>query len=292
MDTAEPLDATQPSPPIGSLGRELVRVYERGQTISLVVGFVVGLTGPVLALLAVSNGIANPDTAIPWLWVAAMICAASMLAGAAIAAFLPIFFLGPRDRQASAVHAWVGAREVRRLLGSSMQAMSIPTTPEEANDWLARTPDTPQLLPLRLEMLLLTRRLDEARRAVDRYPRNTPLDEFRAYEAKAMVDEQQSGNADLSYAREAIARIPDRMDRAEAQASLAVLEARRLIGSTRGDWREPLIRARPSIPGTDHAVLARDMSMPIFRFLLPRVVFPVVAFVILVALAVTFMALA
>ena len=278
------------SPPIGSLGKELVRVNERGQNIGLVVAVAVGLAGPAVAYLLVSNGVATPETSLFWLWLAAGVCCLSMLAGTATAVFLPVFLLAPRDRQVSAVHAWVGAREVTRLLGSPVKAMSIPTTPEAADSWLASTPDTPALRPLRLELLLLTRRFQEARMAATQFPTTTPLDEFRALEAVAMIDEQEHGHADLTQAREAVIRIPDRTDRAEATASLAVLEARRLIG--RGDWREPLARARPLIAGSDTQILVRDMAMPIFRFLAPRLVAPVVVFVLLVASAVTFMALA
>jgi hypothetical protein len=232
-----------PSPPIGSLGKELAKAQERPTEIALVLAFVIGLAGPWLMLQTIQQvADLNPEVAVAVMWGAAAVCIASLTAGTAVAAFLPSFLLGKRDRQAAAAHAWIGAREVRRYLGSAAQAIKIPTTPEDADVWLVRTADTPQLRPLRFEVALMARRFDEARMIAAAYPRDTPLNEYRSAEARAMVDELQLGHADLSEAREALARIPRGVDRTEAIASMAVLEARKLVG--RGDWRAPLVAAR------------------------------------------------
>ena len=214
------------SPPLGSLGTELARLQDRPLAIGLGLGFVVGLAGPVLVGLAVSGGIPTPDTALPWLWFAAGVCIGSFLLATAIAAFLPSFLLGSRDRTAFVVHAWIGAREVRRLLGSASAAVNIPTTPEAADKWLATQPDNERLLPLRFELLLMTRRFTEARAVIDRFPRTTPFDNYRVAEASAMVDDQETGQADLHAVRDALTLIPRGTDRSEATASLAVFEAR------------------------------------------------------------------
>jgi hypothetical protein len=268
------------------LGKALAEIQNRPLTISLVLGFGVGLAGPLLAYWAVMSGLPTRDNAILWLWLAAVVSVASLLAGTAVAAFLPSFLLGSTDRAASALHAWIGAREVRRMFGSATAAMAIPTTPEEAELWLATQPDTPRLRPLRFEMLLLTRRFDEARTAAVHFAGDTPLDDYRRAECLAMVDDQQTGHADLTDTRQALARIPRGIDRAEATASLAVFEARRLVG--RGDWRTPLVNARSQVPGSDWSILARDMGWPIFRYLAPRVVLPVAALIVVISLMVTF----
>ncbi len=263
----------------------LSEVQQRPLTVALVLGFVVGLAGPLLAYWAVTSGLPSRENAIAWLWVAAVVSVLSLLGGTAVAAFVPSLLLDSRDRSASAVHAWIGAREVRRMFGSATAAMNIPTTPEEAEQWLAKQPDTPRLRPLRFEMLLLTRRYDEARTAARNFPGDTALDEYRRAEGIAMAEDQQTGRADMTDARLALARIPSGIDRSEATASLAVFEARRLVG--RGDWRAPLLDARPLIPGSDLSILARDMSWPIFRYLAPRVVLPVAALIVVVSLLVT-----
>jgi hypothetical protein len=94
----------------------------------------------------------------------------------------------------------------------------------------------------------------------------------------------------LREAHEALARVPPGIDRAEAEASLAVFEARRLVG--RGDWRARLSQVRQQIPGTDLSILTRDFGWPIFRYLAPRVVVPVAAFILAVSVVITLMSLA
>lgn len=277
------------SPPLGSLGKELAAIQELPLTIALGLAVIVGLVGPLLFYQAVSGGLPTAVTAIPWLWLAAAMCIGSLSLATAIAAFLPSFLLSSDDRAASVAHAWIGAREVRRLFGSPTAAINIPTTPEEAETWLATQLDSAHLLPLRFEVLLMVRRFDQARAAVDRFPRSTPFEEYRAVEAGAMVDDQETGQADLTAVREALRQIPRGIDRSEATASLAVFEARRLVGH--GDWRAPLVAARRDIPGSDWSILVRDMGMPIFRNIAPRVVLPIGAVIVLIAVGVTFLSL-
>jgi hypothetical protein len=265
----------------------MAKILERPSFIALAVGFVVGLAGPWLTLRFIEDlpRSIEPGSVIVLIWLAAAICIASLVGGSAIAAFLPSFLLGSRDRAASATHAWIGAREVRRHLGSAAAAIKIPTTPDEAVAWLVRIPDTPQLGPLRFELLLLARRFDEARLCLREFPLETPLDEYRAAEAAAVVDDQETGQSDISSAKDALARIPRGIDRVEATASLAVFEARRLVG--RGDWRGPLVDARPHIPGSDWSILARDLELPIFRAIVPKIVLPVAGFIVVIATLVT-----
>ena len=57
-----------------------------------------------------------------------------------------------------------------------------------------------------------------------------------------------------------------------------------------GDWRVPLVAARPYIPGSDVAILIRDFGSTIFKFLWPRIVLPVGALIVAIAMVVTVMA--
>lgn len=277
------------SPPIGALGRRLADVQRRGQFVGLALGFLVGLGVPLLVLpqLIAAADRANP---LPTLWAAAAMAIGGLFVGAAIMALLPPFLMSRANRTASVVHAWIGAREVRRLLGKASSAITIPTTPEDASRWLATTPDTPALLPLRFELLVLTRRFDEARAAAERLPRRTSLDEYRYVEALAMVADQSSGGADLAGLREAAERVTSGVDRAEARASLAIFEARLLSGGE--EWRRPLAGARPAIPERDVTILLRDLALPIFTILARRLVLPLALFIVLVAVTLSvFMAL-
>lgn len=278
------------SPPIGALAKELVQIQERPMLVSIAVAFVVGLAGPVLVMLAVEGGLPNQDEVIPWMWLAAIVCIGSLVVACAIVAFLPTLLLRGADRAASVVHAWIGAREVRRILGSSRAATKIPTTPETAQAWLDARPDSDRLRPLRFELLLIARRYDEARALIDRFPRATPLDEYRIAEAHAMIDDQTTGNADEFALRAAANRVPASVDRAEAMASLAVFLARRLVG--RGDWRAELAAARRHIPGSDVLILTRDMGWTVFSYLWPRVVLPVAGLIVAIAVLVSLVALA
>ena len=279
-----------PSPPLGSLGKALGALLDRPIKISLGIAFAIGLAGPVIVLLAVEGGLPTRATVVPWIWLAAVVCIVSLVVACAVAAFLPSLLLTGRDRAASVVHNWVGAREVRRIFGSARKAIGLPTTPAEAEAWLSSHPDRPELRPLRFEMLVFARHFDDARALIDLFPRATALDQYRIAEAKALVEDQTTGVVDDVALAAAAARVPAGVDRAEAMASLAVLRARRLIG--RGDWRAPFVEVRPHIPGSDVAILVRDFGAPIFSHIWPPVVLPIGGFIVLVAVAITVMALA
>jgi hypothetical protein len=289
MDASLPHTSAGSSPPIGALGRELVRVQTRPALVSLGVAAVVGLAGPLLVLRAVEDGFADRGGAIPWIWFAGGVTVASLVLACAVVAFLPTLLLRGADRTATVVHSWVGAREIRRLFGSTSGAFAIPTNPEQATSWLAKNGETDQLRPLRFEALVMARRYDEARELISRYPGLTAFDEYRIVEAYALVDDQATGQVDEAALREAAERVPAGDDRAEAMASMGALLARRLVGT--GDWRQPLVAARPYIRDGDVEILVRDFGTPIFKKIWPWVVLPLGGLVLLLATLITVMAI-
>ena len=57
-------------------------------------------------------------------------------------AFLPGLLLAREKRAALAAHAWLGAREIRRALGSTSAVRHMPTSLETIGPWLAANPET------------------------------------------------------------------------------------------------------------------------------------------------------
>jgi hypothetical protein len=178
-----------------------------------------------------------------------------------------------RDRTAAAVHAWVGAREVRRALGGASRASSLPTDRAAAERWLAETPPTAALRPVRFEILLMAGRHAEARAEAERLPDATPLDRYRRLEAVAMVDAEVGAPLDVEALRAAAAAVSDPVDRAEASGSLAIVLARQALPE--GDWRAPLVEARPLISGSTRGILLRDHVLPIWTLVVRRSVGPI-----------------
>jgi hypothetical protein len=225
--------------------------------------------------------------ALAWLWLSSGLTIGALVLGVAIIALLPPLLLSRRDRNALAVSTWLGARESRRLLGGAHRAfvLGLPNTPARAEKWLAKHPDDDALRPLRVEILELARRYDEARAAIDRLPDATPIDRYRIAEARAVIDDLQTGRHDLSAVKLALEALPPGIDRSEASASLAVFDARRSIG--RGDWRAPLLDARPQLREGDLGILIRDLGIPLWTVYLRRVVLPVAVLIIVLAGAIT-----
>jgi hypothetical protein len=273
--------------PIGALGQVLVKVLTPVQTAVLVVTVVVTLLLLFLGLTADAFYDAVADVgeaigAVPALWLFAIAAAALFSLAVAVVAFVPPLLLRGADRDAMAVHSWIGAREVRRTLGRPSRALDAMGTPEAARRWLERTEPTDELRPVRFEALLLLGRFDEARAEAEVMPERTPLESYRRLEALAILDDQTGRPFDESRLRRAVATIPVGIDRAEAAVSLAVALARRALPD--GDWRLPLIEVRGLIPESDAKLLTRDFGLTIFEVLARRILVPFLAVFFVIAL--------
>lgn len=287
--TLPPLNSSSPTPRasplakraprIGALGRALLAATARARTLSLVIAALVAGAAFVIVPSVVGwAGVDIADTATwDWLIAAAFCCSFALML--AIATILPPLFMNSRDRAAHSVLLWIGARETRRLYGAATEVYRIPTTPKAVWRWLAADDGDGRLDRLRVEILLMAERFDEARVIADRMPRGTAYEQFRADVARALVDDQSGLEPDVAGLRARIEHVPAGMEHVDAAAILAVLEARRMVG--RGDWHAPLLALRPQIPETNWAIHARDFSWPTFVISM-RGVFPlIVAFVVL-----------
>ncbi len=260
--------ATEAVVPIGSLSQVVSAGQLRASGPVLlavcvaVIAFVAVALPPVFAALDAALGF------VPAAWLTAAVAFAVYVLAVLVIGIVPPLLVRGKDRSASAVHAWIGARETRRALGRPSAAIGIPSNPAAAVEWLRSMPDTDALLPVRLEVLVLARRLDEARAAIERLPESTPFERYRRLEATALVDDQSGRPVDEAALRASLAMIRDPGDRAEATASLAVLLARRAVPA--GRWRERLLEARPLLPGSDTAILVRDLGLVIAEILLRR----------------------
>jgi hypothetical protein len=263
----------------------MVAMQARAQTITLVVTMVVAIVVaatliPPLAL-PLGDGLGTPIA----LLVLGVLCWGIFVVAVAIIAILPPLLLPKRDRAVFAVHSWIGAREVRRILGGATRATSLPSDARSAEAWLARNPATDRIGTVRVDALVMAGRFDDARLEAGRLPERTPLEAYRKAEAVALINDQTGRAVDEDALRTAVAALPDGIDRTEAAASLAVFRARRALPD--GDWRAPLLEVRRAIPGSDLRVLLADFGLPIFEILVRKTVVPFTVILLIIGLSVT-----
>jgi hypothetical protein len=284
--TAAGADAGGPSAPvIGSLGMVIADLQSGPFVRVTAITLGVAIVGAAVSFPSIGSGLADAIGPAATIWVLAAIAIAIVAVASLVVAVLPSFLLAGPDREATAVHTWVGAREVRRVLGSASAAIGVPTSPAEAAAWLEANPSTERLRPIRIEALLMTRRFDEARLEAGRLPIATPLDRYRRIEADALIADQAGESVDERELREAVAAIPRGVDRAEAAASMAIILARRALPD--GDWRGRLLEARPLIAEPTRTILLRDHVWPVWTIVVRKVVAPTAAIIVAIAAVAT-----
>ncbi len=267
--------AGQPAP-IGSLATVTVRDLERPTVVAMAIGAVIAVGSLPLAWGAYSLLDVRPS-----LTLLGLIGVVALLVAMACVAFLPGLLLAPEKRAALVAHMWLGAREVRRALGSTYAARHLPTTPEAIGPWLAANPETDANREAHVELHLMRRDWDAARAAIERMPDASPRDRFAREMSGAMLRFHRDADPDVTAARAAADALPPGPEAVEAQVALATLEARRRLPD--GDWREPLVTARRLIPESDTTILLRDHGSVLFRMLL-RVGWPILALLLLMTL--------
>lgn len=263
----------------------MVATQSRTQTITLVVTTVVAIvaTATLIPPLALPLGDAFGTPLA--LLILGILCWAVFVLAVALMAILPPLLLPRRDRAVFAAHSWIGAREVRRVLGHATRTTGLPSDARSAEAWLARNPVTDRIGTVRVDALVMAGRFDDARREAERLPEASPLEAYRKAEAIALIADQSGGTVDEKALRDAVAAVPAGLDRTEAAASLAVFRARRALPN--GDWRAPLLEVRPAIPGSDLRVLLIDFGLPIFQILVRKTVVPFTVILLIIGLSVT-----
>jgi hypothetical protein len=270
---------------IGTLGIAMAGVQSRVLTITLVVTVVVAIVIAATVVPALADPLRETLGTVVALLILGVLWWAIFVAAIGVIAILPPLLLPKRDRALFAAHSWIGAREVRRLLGRAARATSLPTDAESVGAWLARNPGSDHNRSARVDALLLAGRFDDARAETELLPERSPLEVYRKLEARALMADQTGEPVDLDAVRAAVASVPAGIDRTEAAVSLAVFLARRALPD--GDWRAPLLEARPAIPGSDTRLLVADFGLPMFEIVFRKTVVPFTFLRALIGLSVT-----
>jgi len=171
----------------------------------------------------------------------------SVVVGALVATEAYIRAVPFRSRRAWEACSWLGEHELAAAGDSA--ADPIPTTRRQAEDWLARHPDTPETRWIRTEVLQLAGRFDEARLVAQAMPDATPAERWTKAEAVNAVDWRAGGEGDLTALRAAAAELEpaDGDERLRAEVAIAAAEVRRRMAdgrATPGDALDPLIEVR------------------------------------------------
>jgi hypothetical protein len=270
---------------IGTLGLAMAGVQSRALTITLLVTVVLAIVIAATVIPALAIPFGETFGTATALLILGVLCWSIFVVAVGVIAILPPLLLPKRDRAAFAAHSWIGAREVRRLLGRAARATSLPTDAMSVDAWLAQNPATDRNRFARVDALLLAGRIDEARNETELLPERSPLEAYRRVEARALMADQMGEPVELDALRAGVASVPAGIDRTEATVSLAVFLARRALPD--GDWRAPLLEARPAIPGSDIRLLVGDIGLPMFEILFRKTVAPFTILLVLIGLSVT-----
>jgi hypothetical protein len=270
---------------MGSLGRTMARIHARVQTITLLVTTVVAIIVTTTVVPAVTEPVGDRFDFPIALLILGFLCWAIFVLAVAVIAILPPLLLPKRDRAVFATHSWIGARDTRRAFGRASRATGLPIDAASAEGWLARNPASDRNRIVRVDALILAGRFDDARIETELLPGGSPLEAYRKEEARALIADQMGGTVDEDALRAGVAAVPGGIDRAEATASLAVFRARRALPD--GDWRAPLLEARPGIPGSDVRVLVAAFGLPFFEILVRKAVLPFTVLMLIIGLSLT-----
>jgi hypothetical protein len=155
------------------------------------------------------------------------------------------------SRRAFEAFSWLGEWELaraRRVLGGP-----IPLSPRAAAGWLDANPAGPIVLAdqlaLRVEILLLAGRIDDARQLVERLPVAGSWERFEQAALRDLVDWRAGGDGDLTAMEGAAREIepPDGDERLRAEVTIATARVRRLMAdgrATAGDAIAPFLDVR------------------------------------------------
>ena len=190
------------------------------------------------------------------------------IVGAIVGTEAYIRFTSTRSRRAFEAFSWLGEWEIGRARRATGGA-SLPGSREAAVRWLEQRPERPGELPIRIEILLLADRHEEARRLIDRLPSETAWERFELAALRDVVEWRSGGDGDLAAVEEAAGDIrpADGDDRLRAEVTIAVARVRRLMAEGRtspDDAVQPFLDVRRK--------LGRRADGQMGRALRPRII--------------------
>jgi hypothetical protein len=196
------------------------------------------------------------------------------LIGAVLATEAYIRAMPPRSRKAFEAFSWLGEWELAKARAT---IGGLPTSAADAEAWLAAHPETNianlDELPIRVEILLLAGRIDDARAAIQRLPVITALDRFERAALSDLVDWRSGGPGDLAAMEAAAEDISprDSDERLRADVTVAVAKVRRRMADGRaaaGDAAQPLLDVRPRLGRRADGQVGRALRRRLFPVLL------------------------
>ena len=204
----------------------------------------------------------------------------AVLVGAVAASEAHIRAMPSQMRRAFEAFSWLGEWELARF--RTLTGGPIPTTRAAAERWLTANPDIPATAMIRTEVLLMAKRTDEARAAVERLPVATPYERFERAALSDIVDWMAGGEGDLASLEAAVRELGplDSDPRLRGEVSLAAARTRRLAseGLPSDATLEPLLAAREQLGRRANGQVGRALRKRLIpAFLLFGLLFGVVA---------------
>ena len=165
-----------------------------------------------------------------------------------------------RAQRAFEAFSWLGEWEFQRV--RALTGREVPLTPPAAEKWLEWFPDRPEARWIRVEILCLLYRLDEARQIAETMPTETAYDRFERVYALDLVDWMAGGDGDPAAVRAAAAEL-DRADEdtvLRAEVAIAVRETARSAAAIGPEGAaEPLARVRKRLGARADGQLRRAL---------------------------------
>ncbi len=145
---------------------------------------------------------------------------AQVVAGTLIGSEARLHVRPGRVRRAYEAFSWLGEWELERV--RHLTGHGVPTSKATAERWLRNLPERPDTRWIRVEVLALLERLDEARAVADAMPTETPWERFERISSLDLVDWLAGGQGDPDGVRETAAAVRAEGPEVHLRAEVAV----------------------------------------------------------------------
>ena len=181
-----------------------------------------------------------------------------MVAGAllvgAVSLAAKVVLLPDDVRAALEAFSWIGRWEWLRARAEVVDP--FPATPRAIRAYVAKNEPRPH--PAWVELLVFSGHADQAAELADRLPTRTPWERFERESTRAFLRWAQTGRNEDGAARRALADIHDPDERLQAEAQLALGEARAALGEGREEWMAPLVALRQRLGERADGILRHE----------------------------------